>query len=115
MDKSIMQSREGAKKAYATNIKNNPNFYRDIGRVGGSVKNPSKGFGSNRSLAKLAGIRGGAVSRRKVSKEACIIPGCGVVGKRSRGLCQKHYSRFRRWGNPHLVKVYGKTKLVQRP
>jgi hypothetical protein len=30
-------------------------FYRETGRVGGSVKNPKKGFGSNRELASRMG------------------------------------------------------------
>lgn len=35
------------------------------GRIGGKVKNPNKGFGSNRELAKVAGAKGGRISRRK--------------------------------------------------
>ena len=35
-----------------------------IGRAGGVVRNKKKGFGSNRELARIAGSRGGKVSRR---------------------------------------------------
>lgn len=39
-------------------------FYKDIGKLGGVVKSPKKGFGSNRERASIAGARGGAISRR---------------------------------------------------
>lgn len=35
-----------------------------VGRLGGLVKNPDKGFGSNAELSKVAGKKGGMVSRR---------------------------------------------------
>ena len=54
----------GGQKAAAKNIEKNPNFYSDIGRVGGSVKGAEKGFGANRELAKTAGRAGGLKSRR---------------------------------------------------
>lgn len=41
-----------------------PEQAREMGRKGGSKRNPNKGFGSNKPLAKLAGrIGGGALKR----------------------------------------------------
>lgn len=53
---------EGGKKAAAKNKANNPNFYREIGRKGGSI---SKGGGfTDRKFAKMAGTLGGMKSCR---------------------------------------------------
>ncbi len=55
----------GGKLAAKTNkSKYGSDFYNTIGRLGGSVKNPNKGFGSNRKLASEAGRKGGAISKR---------------------------------------------------
>ena len=63
----------GGKKAAAKNLANNPNFYKDIGGLGGS-KGTTGGFGSPKvgkdgltgaERARLAGAQGGRVSRRK--------------------------------------------------
>lgn len=35
----------------------------------------------------------------------CAIPGCDVVGRRTRGLCEKHYLRWRRNGDPHVSRI----------
>jgi len=40
------------------------NFYVNIGAKGGAKKNPDKGFGTNRELARIAGAKGGKKSRR---------------------------------------------------
>lgn len=79
-----MQTVEGAQKAKQTNLKNDPDYFRNIGRLGGAASNtggfaydgrttlekllhyPKKG----RVLARKAGAVGGRVSRRtKVTKE----------------------------------------------
>jgi general stress protein YciG len=39
--------------------------YRKIGALGGAHKNPKKGFGTHRSLASLAGKKGGDNRRKK--------------------------------------------------
>ena len=66
-------SSDGGKKAAAKNLAKNPNFYRDIGRKGGSVKGTAGGFASNsvddngltgRQRARIAGAKGGRISRR---------------------------------------------------
>jgi len=58
-------TRAGGLKAAATNkILYGEEYYIMIGRAGGVVKNKKKGFGSNRELARIAGSRGGKVSRR---------------------------------------------------
>ena len=65
---------EGGKKAAAKNLANNPNFYRDIGRIGGANGN-SGGFASSfhycddrpgwHQVAQCAGAKGGRISRRR--------------------------------------------------
>lgn len=54
----------GGKKAAAKNLAKDPDFYKNIGRIGGSVKAP-KGFALNRELARIAGAIGGRKSRRR--------------------------------------------------
>lgn len=56
-------SRIGGAKAAAANLKKDPDFYRKIGRLGGIAGNTG-GFASNPKLAKLAGARGGHLSKR---------------------------------------------------
>lgn len=53
----------GGLKAAATNKANNPNFYREIGRIGGK-NGHTGGFASNPALARIAGAKGGRISRR---------------------------------------------------
>ena len=55
---------EGGKKAAAKNIAKNPNFYRDIGRIGGK-NGTTGGFAANPELARIAGAKGGKISRRR--------------------------------------------------
>lgn len=51
----------GGKKAAAKNLQNNPNFYREIGRIGGRNGNTG-GFAANPQLARIAGSKGGGES-----------------------------------------------------
>lgn len=54
----------GGKAAAATNIrKYGPDFYRNIGAMGGK-KGTTGGFFANRELARIAGAKGGKISRR---------------------------------------------------
>lgn len=55
---------EGGKKAAKKNLENNPNFYRDIGRIGGR-NGTTGGFAANPELARIAGAKGGKISRRR--------------------------------------------------
>lgn len=56
---------EGGKKAAATNInKYGPNFYKVIGTKGGAAGHTG-GFYADRELARIAGARGGRVSKRR--------------------------------------------------
>lgn len=58
-------TKAGGSKAAAKNKANNPNFYSDIGRRGGSAKTDKpKGFATNPELARIAGKKGGEISRR---------------------------------------------------
>lgn len=58
----------GSKKAAAKNLAKNPNFYRDIGRIGGK-NGTTGGFAANRELARIAGAKGGRISRRGKAKK----------------------------------------------
>jgi general stress protein YciG len=60
-------TRSGGLKAAAKNLANNPNFYRDIGRIGGR-NGRTGGFAANPELAKIAGRKGGLKSRRNKAK-----------------------------------------------
>ena len=61
-------TRAGGLKAAATNMKNNPNFYRDIGRIGGR-NGHTGGFAADPELAKIAGAKGGRTSKRGKAKK----------------------------------------------
>jgi len=55
---------QGGKRAAATNIKRHgADFYKKIGAMGGKNGNTG-GFAANRELARIAGAKGGKISRR---------------------------------------------------
>lgn len=57
-------TKAGGKKAAATNLeRHGKNFYREIGRMGGR-NGHTGGFASNPELAKIAGAKGGRISKR---------------------------------------------------
>jgi general stress protein YciG len=57
-------TKAGGKAAAATNkAKYGPDFYSKIGAAGGK-KGHTGGFFANRDLARIAGARGGRISRR---------------------------------------------------
>jgi hypothetical protein len=57
-------TREGGIKARDTNIKlHGEDFYKKIGAFGGKM-GTTGGFYANRELARLAGAKGGKISRR---------------------------------------------------
>lgn len=58
----------GGMKAAAKNIARDPNFYRDIGRKGGR-NGHTGGFAASPDLARIAGAKGGRISRRRSKKE----------------------------------------------
>lgn len=60
-------TRAGGLKAAAKNKANDPNFYKRIGRIGGQ-NGHTGGFASNPELARIAGKKGGTISRRGPSK-----------------------------------------------
>jgi general stress protein YciG len=60
-----MGSKEGAAKSLAKALAKNPNHLKEIQSKGGkSVKRENRAFFRNRELAKIAGSKGGKVSRR---------------------------------------------------
>jgi general stress protein YciG len=62
-------TRAGGKKAAATNIKKyGEDFYKDIGAKGGR-NGHTGGFASNPTLAKIAGAKGGRLSKRGPAKK----------------------------------------------
>lgn len=61
-------TKEGARKAAITNmIKHGPDFYKRIGSKGGK-NGHTGGFAFNPELAKIAGKKGGRISRRGAAK-----------------------------------------------
>ena len=55
----------GKKTAKANKKRFGEDFYRNIGRKGGRAPtNKPKGFAANRELARIAGAKGGRISRR---------------------------------------------------
>lgn len=55
---------QGGKRAAATNIKRHgKDFYQHIGAMGGKNGNTG-GFAANRELARIAGAKGGKISKR---------------------------------------------------
>jgi len=61
-------TREGGKRAAETNLhRYGPNFYKNIGRRGGQ-NGHTGGFAANPALARVAGAKGGRISRRGPAK-----------------------------------------------
>lgn len=61
-------NKAGGMKAAKTNLlRHGPDFYREIGRRGGK-NGHTGGFAANPELAKIAGSKGGRISRRGPSK-----------------------------------------------
>lgn len=63
-DSCIAGTKIGGIKAARKNLQRDPNFYRTIGKKGGSAKVP-KGFALNRELARLAGKKGGLIKGKR--------------------------------------------------
>lgn len=63
-------TKAGAQKAAATNkARYGKDFYAKIGRKGGQ-KGTTGGFAANPELARIAGAKGGRISRRGPAKQA---------------------------------------------
>lgn len=61
-------TKEGARKAAETiKARHGSDFYKEIGRMGGQ-KGHTGGFASNPALAKIAGAKGGRISKRGPAK-----------------------------------------------
>jgi len=58
----------GAKAAATNKAKHGTDFYARIGAMGGK-KGRTGGFAANRELARVAGAKGGAISRRGPAKK----------------------------------------------
>lgn len=66
-------TKAGARKAAATNkARYGKDFYATIGRKGGQ-NGTTGGFAANPQLARLAGAKGGRISRRGPAKKATSI------------------------------------------
>lgn len=63
------QTKAGGLKAAQTNkLRHGNDFYKRIGRKGGSKIDVRKGFAANPELAVIAGAKGGRISRRGAAK-----------------------------------------------
>lgn len=71
-------TKAGGLKAAATNkLKYGDNFYRNIGKKGGQ-NGHTGGFAANPALARIAGAKGGRISRRGPSKNSLFWRGKSV-------------------------------------
>lgn len=59
----------GGQKAAAKNLQRDPNFYAKIGAKGGQ-NGRTGGFAANPELARIAGAKGGRISRRRKTTDA---------------------------------------------
>lgn len=62
-------TKEGGLKAAAANLAREPGFYKRIGAIGGK-KGTTGGFAANPELARIAGAKGGRISRRRKRSES---------------------------------------------
>lgn len=62
-------TKTGGQKAAQKNLQRDPDFYAKIGRKGGK-NGHTGGFAANPDLARVAGAKGGRISRRRKSAEA---------------------------------------------
>lgn len=56
-------TKAGGQKAAQKNLARDPSFYARIGAIGGKKSNTG-GFAANPELARIAGRKGGTISRR---------------------------------------------------
>lgn len=61
-------TRDGAQKAVAKILARDPNFFAKIGSKGGK-NGRTGGFAANPELARIAGAKGGRISRRKKASQ----------------------------------------------
>jgi len=61
-------TKEGGRKAAAKNLQRDPEFYAKIGARGGR-NGHTGGFAANPELARIAGKKGGEISRRRSTKK----------------------------------------------
>ena len=71
-------TKAGGLKAAIKNLKKDPDFYKKIGAKGGK-RGHTGGFYVNRELAKIAGAKGGRISKRKPSGKKKICPHISVI------------------------------------
>lgn len=118
-------TRAGGKKAAKTNTKlHGKNFYKEIGHLGGSKRGVKKGFALNPALARIAGARGGRVSRRgagsvvknKIEPRADRIEELYFNGYSLPQIAKKFklpYSTLLKWAKTDLV-GYGAKDDIER-
>jgi general stress protein YciG len=83
-------TRAGGQKAAAKNQSREPGFYRRIGAIGGA-NGKTGGFAANPELARIAGAKGGRISRRRRQGESAED-----YAARLRATQQRSASHFRR-------------------
>ena len=65
-------TKAGGQKAAARNLAKDPNFYAKIGAKGGKNGNTG-GFAANPELARIAGAKGGRISRRRKTTAVQVV------------------------------------------
>lgn len=77
-------TRNGGLKAAAKNLAKDPSFYAKIGAKGGK-NGRTGGFAANPELARIAGAKGGRISRRK---KTVVVSDVAVQSDDSQTLTQ---------------------------
>ena len=77
-----MGTKEGSRKAVASILAKDPDFFKKIGRKGGRVSTPHGGFGYSHEHAVECGLKGGTISRRTGVKNGYKRLSDGTVVKR---------------------------------
>ena len=73
-------TRSGGLKARDANKAKNPNFYREIGRLGGE-KGRGHTFAHGKFDPRVAGAKGGAISRRGPAKQVAPEPKPSILDR----------------------------------
>lgn len=69
-----MDNTEKRRTSETTKARHGEDFYKRIGAIGGrAVTSRPKGFGANRELARIAGAKGGKISRRGKNKKGEVL------------------------------------------
>lgn len=88
-------TRIGGLKTASTILARNPNHYSDIGRKGGA-NGHTGGFAANPGLARIAGAKGGRISRRGPVQKDFFNVDSTILPEKKKSIFDQIKSLFRR-------------------